>query len=268
MCRQRCPRAHGTLTPHLGVTARNVSHTETHIWKRHRFTPSAARDSRVTCPPRHGRAPTPGRTGWRAQGRAPRGRPALTRPAPRGALWPRTPPGPSQGGPRGRGGFRGVAAPGGGAGAGVEPRGCLHCWGAGGVGMQGSGRRGKAGTGIESAGAQGKGRIPPGLGLEGTREPQGRQPVGVEKEGPEAPTGDAGEGAWAPLAAVLKPSRLRRLGGSSVKRPTPDLGSGRDLTLREIEPRVGLCTDSAEPAWDSPSPSPSAPPLLAHSLSK
>lgn len=64
--------------------------------------------------------------------------------------------------------------------------------------MQGSGRRGKAGTGIESARAQGKGRIPPGLGLEGTREPQGRQPVGVEKEGPEAPTGDAGEGVWAP----------------------------------------------------------------------
>ena len=29
----------------------------------------------------------------------------------------------------------------------------------------------------------------------------------------------------------------------SVKRPTLDLGSGHDLTVHEIGPHVGLCTD-------------------------
>ena len=38
---------------------------------------------------------------------------------------------------------------------------------------------------------------------------------------------------------------------------TLDFGSGH-----EIEPHVGLCADSVEPAWDSPSFSLSAPPLL------
>ena len=51
-----------------------------------------------------------------------------------------------------------------------------------------------------------------------------------------------------------------------VKRPTPDLGSGHDLMVFEFQPLIGLCTDSVEPAWDSLSPSLSAPPLLAHSL--
>ena len=37
----------------------------------------------------------------------------------------------------------------------------------------------------------------------------------------------------------------------SVKRLTLDFGSGRDLTVRGIEPHVGLCTDSTEPSWDS-----------------
>ena len=37
----------------------------------------------------------------------------------------------------------------------------------------------------------------------------------------------------------------------SIKHPTLDLGSGRDLTVPGFEPRVGLCIDSAEPAWDS-----------------
>ena len=50
----------------------------------------------------------------------------------------------------------------------------------------------------------------------------------------------------------------------SVKYPTLDLGSGHDLMVHEIEPRVGLCTDSA---WDSLSPSLSGTPLLAHTLS-
>ena len=34
----------------------------------------------------------------------------------------------------------------------------------------------------------------------------------------------------------------------SVKRPTLDLGSGRDLTIREVEPRVQLHADSTGPA--------------------
>ena len=36
----------------------------------------------------------------------------------------------------------------------------------------------------------------------------------------------------------------------SVKRLTLDFGSGHDLMVRGIEPRVGLCADSVEPAWD------------------
>ena len=32
-----------------------------------------------------------------------------------------------------------------------------------------------------------------------------------------------------------------------VKRPALDFGSGHDLTVHRIEPRFGLCTDSAEP---------------------
>ena len=34
----------------------------------------------------------------------------------------------------------------------------------------------------------------------------------------------------------------------SIKRPTPDFGSGHDLTLHEIGPRVRFCADSSEPA--------------------
>ena len=41
----------------------------------------------------------------------------------------------------------------------------------------------------------------------------------------------------------------------SVKRPTLDFGSGHDLMVGGFEPRVGLCTDTVEPAWDSVSPS-------------
>ena len=53
----------------------------------------------------------------------------------------------------------------------------------------------------------------------------------------------------------------------AVKRLTLDFSSGHDLTVCETEPRVGLCNDSTEPAWDSLSPSLSAPPLLRLSLS-
>ena len=49
-----------------------------------------------------------------------------------------------------------------------------------------------------------------------------------------------------------------------VERPTLDLGSGHDLAVCEIEPHVGLCTDSSEPTWDSLSSS--LCPSPAHSL--
>ena len=45
-----------------------------------------------------------------------------------------------------------------------------------------------------------------------------------------------------------------------VKRPNLDLGSSNDLTVLEIEPRVRLCADSMETAWDSPSLSLPMPP--------
>ena len=66
-------------------------------------------------------------------------------------------------------------------------------------------------------------------------------------------------------------------GAQSVKRPTLDFGSGRDLTVREFEPRIGPCTDLAEPAWNLSLSLPlslpvslslSAPPLVVLSLSK
>ena len=54
-----------------------------------------------------------------------------------------------------------------------------------------------------------------------------------------------------------------------VKHPTPDLGSGHDLTVCEFELGIGLCNDGIEPAWDSLSPSLSlcASPALTLSLS-
>ena len=48
-----------------------------------------------------------------------------------------------------------------------------------------------------------------------------------------------------------------------VERPPLDFGPGHDLTVREFEPRGGLCTDGAEPARASLSPSLSAPPRLS-----
>ena len=53
----------------------------------------------------------------------------------------------------------------------------------------------------------------------------------------------------------------------SVKHPSLDLSSGHDLMVREFEPRIRLCADSAEPAWDSLTPSLSAPSPHALSLS-
>ena len=51
-----------------------------------------------------------------------------------------------------------------------------------------------------------------------------------------------------------------------VKLLTLGFSSGRDLVVLEIEPDVGLCTDSTEPAWDSLPPSLSAPPPVSLSL--
>ena len=52
----------------------------------------------------------------------------------------------------------------------------------------------------------------------------------------------------------------------SAKHQALDFGSGHDLAVHGIEPCVELCTDRVEPAWDSFSPSLSAPPLLTLSL--
>ena len=46
----------------------------------------------------------------------------------------------------------------------------------------------------------------------------------------------------------------------SVKHLNLDFSSGHDLNVDELEPDIGLCVDSAEPAWDSLSPLLSAPP--------
>ena len=54
----------------------------------------------------------------------------------------------------------------------------------------------------------------------------------------------------------------------SVRCLTLDFGSGHDLMFCEIEPCVGLCAGSVEPAWDSLSPSLSACPLLMLSFSQ
>ena len=52
----------------------------------------------------------------------------------------------------------------------------------------------------------------------------------------------------------------------SVKLLTLGFGSGHDLMVLEIKTCIGLCTDSAEPAWDSLSFSVSDPPSLVLSL--
>ena len=49
-----------------------------------------------------------------------------------------------------------------------------------------------------------------------------------------------------------------------VKHPVPDFGSDHDLTVCGFEPCIGLLTVSTEPAWDSLSPLPSAPPSFLH----
>ena len=50
----------------------------------------------------------------------------------------------------------------------------------------------------------------------------------------------------------------------SVKHLTLDFGSGRDLKVHGIKSQGRFNTDNTGPAWDSLSPSLSAPPPLAH----
>ena len=52
----------------------------------------------------------------------------------------------------------------------------------------------------------------------------------------------------------------------SVKQPTLDFSSGHGLTVREFKPHIGFCADSVEAAWDSLSPSLSAPSPLVLAL--
>ena len=61
-----------------------------------------------------------------------------------------------------------------------------------------------------------------------------------------------------------KKTKIEHIGGPWVAQPVECLSSGHNLTVGEFKPHVGLCADSAEPAWDSlpPSLSLSAPPLL------
>ena len=55
---------------------------------------------------------------------------------------------------------------------------------------------------------------------------------------------------------------MEETGGALVAQPikclTLDFGSGYDLTVWGLKPRVELLADSVEPAWDSLSPSFSA----------
>ena len=59
--------------------------------------------------------------------------------------------------------------------------------------------------------------------------------------------------------------RVGRLSG--LVGEASDFSSGHDITVRGFEPHVRLHPDSGEPAWNSFSPSLSAPPLLALLLS-
>ena len=63
----------------------------------------------------------------------------------------------------------------------------------------------------------------------------------------------------------LSKNKLGCLGGSVSW--VSNFGSGRDLTVHEFQPHIGLSAVRAEPASDPLSPSRSAPPPLAPSLS-
>ena len=66
--------------------------------------------------------------------------------------------------------------------------------------------------------------------------------------------------------SALRNKRMTLTGAwlaQSVKRLTLDFSSGHDLMVHGIEPPIELCAGGMEPAWDSFSPSLSAPPLLS-----
>ena len=54
---------------------------------------------------------------------------------------------------------------------------------------------------------------------------------------------------------------------TSLQRPTLGFGLGKDLTVREFEPRIRLWADSVEPAWNTLSLSVSLSLCLSVSLS-
>ena len=73
---------------------------------------------------------------------------------------------------------------------------------------------------------------------------------------------------------VKVPSGFKNVRGAlatlSVEHPTLDCGSGHDLSVCGFRPRIGLCADGTEAAWDSLSHSPSlsALPHLSRKISK
>ena len=79
--------------------------------------------------------------------------------------------------------------------------------------------------------------------------------LGSRSPGHEALRPAVGPRAWIPrLATTLaSPPRLpvahtvAKVMFKKATKGAPDLGSGRDLTVRGFEPRVGLCADSSEP---------------------
>ena len=84
----------------------------------------------------------------------------------------------------------------------------------------------------------------------------------------------ADSGPWGSEQTEVRRTVLlrREPGGAWVAQlfncPTLDFGPGRDLIVRKVEPLIGLCADSTEPAWDFLSPFLFAPPLLALSQNK
>ena len=66
---------------------------------------------------------------------------------------------------------------------------------------------------------------------------------------------------------VSKIGYLMQVAAQLVKLRTLGFSSDRDLMVHEPKPRAGLHADSTGPAWDSFSPSLSAPPQLTHALS-
>ena len=50
---------------------------------------------------------------------------------------------------------------------------------------------------------------------------------------------------------LLLKEKMGGLVAHSVKCLTLDFGLGHDLMVYESKPCIGLCADSAEPAWDS-----------------